>query len=99
MNLYLNELLDHDSSLAPSDQLRLKPLFRPFEFLFAPGAICHQIGRGPGDAVAAEEGRELAVPEPSALPAEKTELVLIGGEINHVLRDAQPAGHGKEPRL
>jgi cytochrome d ubiquinol oxidase subunit I len=62
-------------------------------FLFLVG---REIGHGPGDASAAEEGTDLAVPDVSALPAEKTERVLIGREISHLLGDAVPAGHGKE---
>jgi cytochrome d ubiquinol oxidase subunit I len=58
--------------------------------------VGREISRGPGEAPAAEEGKELGVPDVSALPAEKTTPVPIGREINHVLGDALPAGHGKE---
>ena len=61
--------------------------------------VGREIGRGPGDAVAAKEGKEPGVPDLSALPPEKKELVRIGREINHVPGDALPAGHGKEPPL
>jgi cytochrome d ubiquinol oxidase subunit I len=65
-------------------------------FLFLVG---REIGRGPGDALSAEEGKEPAVPDLSALPAEKTELGPIGREISHVPGDALPAGRGKEPTV
>ena len=63
-------------------------------FLFLVG---REISHGPGEAVAAEDGKELAVPDLSALPAEQTKLVPIRSEISHVPGDALPAGHGKEP--
>jgi cytochrome d ubiquinol oxidase subunit I len=58
-----------------------------------------EISHGPVDTLAAEEGKELTVPDLSAFPAGKTELVRIGREISHVSGDAQPAGNGKEPPL
>jgi len=61
--------------------------------------VGREIYHGPGEALAAEGEKELAVPDLSALPVEKTELVPIGREINHVPGDALPAGHGKEPPL
>jgi hypothetical protein len=60
--------------------------------------VGREIGRGPGDSLLAEKGK-VAAADLSALPAEKTKLVPIGREINHVLGDALPAGHGKEPHL
>jgi cytochrome d ubiquinol oxidase subunit I len=59
--------------------------------------VGREIAHGPGDAAAAEEGREPAVPEPSALPTEKTDAVPSGGEISDVPGHAPPAGHGMEP--
>src|SRR6516225_6588391 len=56
-------------------------------FLFLVG---REIRRGPGDAPAAEEGKGPAVQDLSALPAEKTEPVLIGPEISPALDDARP---------
>jgi cytochrome bd-type quinol oxidase subunit 1 len=61
--------------------------------------VGREIGRGPDDALPAEEGKELPVPDLPALAAEKTKPVPIGREISHVLGDAQPAGHGKESPL
>ena len=58
--------------------------------------VGREIGRGPGDALSAEEGKEQAVPDLSALPAEKTELVLTGHQISRVPGDALPGGRGKE---
>src|SRR5215813_10433881 len=55
--------------------------------------VGREIYHGPGEALAAEGEKELAVPDLSALPVEKTELVPIGREINHVPGDALPAGH------
>jgi cytochrome d ubiquinol oxidase subunit I len=63
-------------------------------FLFLVG---REISRGPGGALSAEGEKELAVPALPALPAEKPKLVPIGCEISHVLGNALPAGHGKEP--
>jgi cytochrome d ubiquinol oxidase subunit I len=59
--------------------------------------VGREIRRGPGDNPAAEEAKELAIRDRSALPAEETEPALVGREISSVLDDARPAGHGKEP--
>jgi hypothetical protein len=59
--------------------------------------VGREISHGPGEALSAEEGEELTVPDLSALPAEKTDLFLTGREISHVPGDALPAGRGKEP--
>src|SRR5262249_10511184 len=65
-------------------------------FLFLMG---REISHGPRDTVVAEERKEPAVSELSALPGEKTGPVLIGREISHVSADALPARHGKEPQV
>src|SRR5262249_2672497 len=61
--------------------------------------VGREISRGPGDSLLAEEGKELALPDLSPLPAEKKALILTGREISHVLGEALPAGHRKEPPL
>jgi hypothetical protein len=59
--------------------------------------VGREISRGPVDTLAAEAGKEPAVPDLVTVLAETTELVTNGREIRHVPGNAQLAGHGKEP--
>jgi cytochrome d ubiquinol oxidase subunit I len=59
--------------------------------------VGREISRGPVDTLVAQVRMEPAVPDQSAVPAEKANPVRIGREISHALGDALPAGRGKEP--